>query len=59
MKTEIVSHCRDVLGCLAFTQTIRLEITRKINITLTLSLPEYLMEFCKLTLPFESADEIL
>ena len=28
MKTEIVSHCRDVLGCLAFTQTIRLEITR-------------------------------
>ena len=59
MKTEIVSHCRDVLGCLAFTQTIRLEITRKINITLTLSLPEYLMEFCKVTLTFESADEIL
>ena len=59
MKTEIVSDCRDVLGCLAFTQTIRLEITRKINITLTLSLPEYLMEFCKVTLTFESADEIL
>ena len=26
---------------------------------LTLSLPECLMEFCKLTLTFESADEIL
>ena len=27
--------------------------------SLTLSLPEYLMEFCKATLTFESADEIL
>ena len=26
---------------------------------LTPSLPEYLMEFCKATLTFESADEIL
>ena len=26
---------------------------------LTPSLPEYLMEFCKVTLTFESADEIL
>ena len=29
------------------------------NILLTLSLPEYLMEFCKVTLTFESADKIL
>ena len=28
-------------------------------LSLTLSLPEYLMEFCKVTLTFESADEIL
>ena len=27
--------------------------------SLTLSLPEYLMEICKVTLTFESADEIL
>ena len=27
--------------------------------SLTLSLPEYLMEFCKVTLTFESVDEIL
>ena len=30
-----------------------------INQALTLSLPECLMEFCKATLTFESADEIL
>ena len=29
------------------------------NILLTLSLPECLMEFCKVTLTFESVDEIL
>ena len=29
------------------------------NILLTLSLPECLMEFCKLTLTFDSADQIL
>ena len=29
------------------------------NILLTLSLPEYLMEFCKVTLTFESVDKIL
>ena len=28
-------------------------------VLLTPSLPEYLMEFCKVTLTFESADEIL
>ena len=31
----------------------------KVIVILTLSLPEYLMEFCKVTLTFESADEIL
>ena len=35
------------------------ELCHKIYQNLTLSLPESLMEFCKVTLPFEYAHEIL
>ena len=43
-------------------QKLNLNIDEPLEVNvkkLALSLPEYLMEYCKVTLTFESADEIL